>query len=115
MPHNDALADIPEPVDLRIGGTVLEVENSHPPEILHEMMGTTRPTKDGESRGVIENEEMLVTELKPFIELAKRLVPSSFADRLFFTNSGTKATEAAIKFARKFQRTLHSEKQQPPF
>lgn len=28
----------------------------------------------------------------------------SFADRVFFSNSGTEANEAAIKFARKFQR-----------
>ncbi|TKY51055.1 Acetylornithine aminotransferase [Spatholobus suberectus] len=40
----------------------------------------------------------------PQIELAKRLVASSFADRVFFANSGTEATEAAIKFARKYQR-----------
>lgn len=41
------------------------------------------------------------------MELAKRLVASSFADRVFFTNSGTEANEAAIKFARKFQRHAH--------
>lgn len=40
----------------------------------------------------------------PQIELAKCLVASSFADRVFFSNSGTEANEAAIKFARKFQR-----------
>ena len=40
----------------------------------------------------------------PQIELAKRLVACSFADRVFFTNSGTEANEAAIKFARKYQR-----------
>lgn len=33
----------------------------------------------------------------------------SFADRVFFTNSGTEANEAAIKFARKFQRYSHSD------
>ncbi|XP_050225165.1 acetylornithine aminotransferase, mitochondrial-like [Mercurialis annua] len=40
----------------------------------------------------------------PQVELAKRLVACSFADRVFFTNSGTEANEAAIKFARKYQR-----------
>ncbi|RDX79378.1 Acetylornithine aminotransferase, mitochondrial [Mucuna pruriens] len=40
----------------------------------------------------------------PQVELAKRLVSSSFADRVFFANSGTEANEAAIKFARKYQR-----------
>ncbi len=36
----------------------------------------------------------------PPIELAERLVAHSFADRVFFANSGTEAVEAAIKFAR---------------
>jgi acetylornithine aminotransferase len=40
----------------------------------------------------------------PQVELAERLVKSSFADRIFFANSGTEANEAAIKFARKYQR-----------
>ncbi|MCH99902.1 acetylornithine aminotransferase mitochondrial-like [Trifolium medium] len=38
------------------------------------------------------------------VELAKRLVASSFADRVFFANSRTEANEAAIRFARKYQR-----------
>ncbi|MCO5556629.1 hypothetical protein L7F22_010180 [Adiantum nelumboides] len=38
------------------------------------------------------------------IKLAERLVESSFADCVFFCNSGTEANEAAIKFARKYQR-----------
>ncbi|WCJ25895.1 Acetylornithine aminotransferase mitochondrial [Euphorbia peplus] len=40
----------------------------------------------------------------PQVELAKCLVDYSFADRVFFSNSGTEANEAAIKFARKFQK-----------
>ncbi|KAL2531931.1 Acetylornithine aminotransferase [Abeliophyllum distichum] len=48
------------------------------------------------------------------VELAKRLVACSFADRVFFSNSGTEANEAAIKFARKFQRYSHSDEKQPP-
>ncbi|KDD73023.1 class-III aminotransferase, partial [Helicosporidium sp. ATCC 50920] len=39
---------------------------------------------------------------RPQVELAKKLVSSSFADRVFFANTGTEANEAAIKFARKF-------------
>lgn len=50
----------------------------------------------------------------PMVELAKRLVSSSFADRVFFTNSGTEANEAAIKFARKFQRHTHPDAKDPP-
>lgn len=37
----------------------------------------------------------------PQVELAKRLVTNSFADRVFFTNSGSEAVEGALKFARK--------------
>ena len=36
----------------------------------------------------------------PQVELASRLVEHSFADKVFFCNSGTEAVEAAIKFAR---------------
>lgn len=38
------------------------------------------------------------------VELAKKLVGTSFADRIFYANSGTEANEAAIKFARKYHR-----------
>lgn len=40
----------------------------------------------------------------PQTQLADKLIARSFADRVFFTNSGTEANEAAIKFARKFAR-----------
>ncbi|KAL2554893.1 Acetylornithine aminotransferase [Forsythia ovata] len=50
----------------------------------------------------------------PQVELAKRLVALSFADRVFFSNSGTEANEAAIKFARKFQRYSHSDEKLSP-
>ena len=38
---------------------------------------------------------------KPQIDLAKLLVENSFADRVFFCNSGAEANEAAIKLARR--------------
>jgi acetylornithine aminotransferase len=38
----------------------------------------------------------------PQTELASRLVENSFADRVFFGNSGAEANEAAIKLARKY-------------
>jgi len=38
----------------------------------------------------------------PQAELAEMLVESSFADKVFFCNSGTESVEAAIKFARKW-------------
>jgi acetylornithine/N-succinyldiaminopimelate aminotransferase len=37
-------------------------------------------------------------------ELAEKLIRASFADRLFFSNSGTEAVEGAFKFARKWAR-----------
>lgn len=41
---------------------------------------------------------------QPQVELAKRLANNSFADKVFFCNSGTEANEGAIKFARKYAR-----------
>lgn len=41
---------------------------------------------------------------KPMVELAERLVQISFAQRVFFCNSGAEANEAAIKLARKFSK-----------
>ena len=38
------------------------------------------------------------------VRLAKRLVEQSFADKVFYANSGTEANEAAIKFSRKYAR-----------
>lgn len=41
---------------------------------------------------------------KPQIELAELLVKHSFADRVFFCNSGAEANEAAIKLARRYSK-----------
>ena len=38
----------------------------------------------------------------PQVQVARRLVQNSFADRVFFCNSGAEANEAAIKLARKY-------------
>jgi acetylornithine aminotransferase len=38
------------------------------------------------------------------VRLAKKLVELSFADKVFYSNSGTEANEAAVKFARKYAR-----------
>jgi len=40
--------------------------------------------------------------IEPQIELAKLLVENSFADRVFFCNSGAEANEAAMKLAKKY-------------
>ena len=44
----------------------------------------------------------------PSVELAKSLVEHSFADRVFFCNSGTESWEAAMKFCRKWGNTTHA-------
>jgi predicted acetylornithine/succinylornithine family transaminase len=41
---------------------------------------------------------------KPQIELARLLVENSFADKVFFCNSGAEANEGAIKLTRKYMR-----------
>ena len=46
---------------------------------------------------------------EPQVELAKLLVDNTFADKVFFCNSGTEAVEAAIKFARKWGRAEKGE------
>ncbi len=43
---------------------------------------------------------------EPQVNLAKALVKSSFADKVFFCNSGTEAIEAAIKLARRYGRDI---------
>ncbi|MEO8082411.1 MAG: aspartate aminotransferase family protein [Ardenticatenales bacterium] len=50
----------------------------------------------------------------PYIRLAERLVAASFADRVYFCNSGAEAVEAALKFARRHARTVHGEMAPPP-
>ena len=44
--------------------------------------------------------------IEPQINLAKALVAHSFADKVFFCNSGTEAIEAAIKLARRYSREV---------
>lgn len=53
------------------------------------------------SMGLIHTSNLYYTA--PQIELANMLVEKSFADRVFFSNTGAEANEGAIKFARKVQ------------
>lgn len=39
---------------------------------------------------------------EPILRLAKMLIDATFADRVFFCNSGAEANEAALKLARKY-------------
>ncbi len=45
----------------------------------------------------------------PQLELARILVEKTFADRVFFCNSGAEANEGALKLARKYFRTVKNE------
>ncbi len=46
----------------------------------------------------------------PHVELAQRLVENSFADRVYFCNSGAESVESAMKFARRWARANHSDR-----
>jgi len=46
---------------------------------------------------------------RPQVELAEELTRLSFADKVFFSNSGAEANEAAIKLARKYSSDRHGE------
>lgn len=46
---------------------------------------------------------------EPGLALMDELVSRSFADRVFFTNSGTEANEAALKIARRFQTVVRGQ------
>ncbi|MBA1017181.1 aminotransferase class III-fold pyridoxal phosphate-dependent enzyme, partial [Escherichia coli] len=39
---------------------------------------------------------------EPALRLAKKLIDATFADKVFFCNSGAEANEAALKLARKY-------------
>lgn len=53
-----------------------------------------------QARQLIHTSNLFYTD--PQTQLAKRLVEHSFADKVFFCNSGTEANEAAIKLARRY-------------
>ncbi|OEU44697.1 MAG: acetylornithine aminotransferase [Desulfobacterales bacterium S7086C20] len=64
----------------------------------HAHEGIAKAVSDQMSR-LVHVSNLYYTE--PQTELAERLVENSFADRVFFCNSGAEANEAAIKLARK--------------
>ena len=52
--------------------------------------------------GLLHTSNLFYTE--PQVALAKALVEKSFADKVFFVNTGTEAMEGAMKFARKYHK-----------
>lgn len=61
--------------------------------------GVAKAMQEQLDTGVIHVSNLYHTA--PHGKLAKLLVENSFADRVFFSNSGTEANEAALKFARR--------------
>ena len=53
-----------------------------------------------QARHLVHTSNLFYSE--PQVRLAERLVEHSFADKIFFCNSGAEANEAAIKLARKY-------------
>ncbi|NDP42500.1 MAG: aspartate aminotransferase family protein [Aromatoleum sp.] len=47
---------------------------------------------------------------EPALRLAKRLIDATFAERVFFCNSGAEANEAALKLARRYAHDRHGPK-----
>ena len=54
------------------------------------------------ANGLLHTSNLFYTE--PQVALAKALVEKSFADKVFFANTGAEAIEGAIKFARKYHK-----------
>lgn len=54
------------------------------------------------AKGLLHTSNLFYTE--PQVALAKALVEKSFADKVFFANTGAEAIEAAMKFARKYHK-----------
>jgi acetylornithine/N-succinyldiaminopimelate aminotransferase len=68
----------------------------------------------GLSKAISQQAELLlhVSNLylnRPSIELAERLTSLSFADRVYFANSGAEANEAALKLARRYMQAVRGE------
>lgn len=61
----------------------------------------------GQAERVLHVSNLFYSE--PQIELLERLSDRSFGDRVFLCNSGTEATEAAMKLARRFQAKVAGE------
>jgi hypothetical protein len=60
---------------------------------------TSKRTRSGTSSNWLTNE--------PALRLAKRLIDATFAERVFFCNSGAEANEAALKLARRYAHDKH--------
>ncbi len=78
-------------LDLLGGVAVNSLGHNHP---------AVRRAVESQARKIIHASNLYLIE--PQIALAERLVRETFADRIFFCNSGAEANEAALKLARKY-------------
>ena len=85
-----------EYLDFVAGLAVCNLGHAHP--------AVTRAASEQLSRLVHASNLYYTT---PMVELAEELVRLSFADRVFFCNSGAEAVEAAIKLCRRYSRERH--------
>ncbi len=75
-----------------VGGIAVNALGHGHPDLVHAIQR--------QAAQLIHASNLYYTE--PQVQLAKRLVDHSFADRAFFCNSGAEANEAAIKLARRY-------------
>ena len=87
-----------EYIDLACGIAVTVLGHCHP-----KLVGAleTQGRKLWHLSNVMTNE--------PALRLAKKLTDATFADRVYFCNSGAEANEAALKLARRYGRVAHGE------
>ncbi len=72
----------------------------------HAHPGVTAAVSEQAAR-LVQVSNLYFTE--PQLKLARWLVEQTFADRVFFCNSGAEANEGALKLARKFHHTIRNE------
>ncbi len=80
-----------------VGGIAVNLLGHGHPDLVH--------TIQRQAAQLIHTSNLYYTE--PQVKLAKMLVDHSFADRVFFCNSGAEANEAAVKLARRYAHERH--------
>jgi acetylornithine/N-succinyldiaminopimelate aminotransferase len=83
-----------------VGGIAVNVLGHGHPDLVHAIQRQVTQ--------LIHTSNLYYTE--PQVRLARLLVDHSFADRVFFCNSGAEANEAAIKLARRYGHERHGAK-----
>jgi acetylornithine/N-succinyldiaminopimelate aminotransferase len=85
-------------LDFTAGIAVCALGHNHP--------HLTRALSD-QARQLLHVSNLFINE--PAIDLAQRLCEISFADRVYFSNSGAESNEAALKLARRYMQVVRQE------